>query len=301
MRPFRLVDGSRLAVPGVIGLREAWSLSFGQMEHVLLGPDAGFPEFQPVDEWKNEVALVDARALPPEVRKEAGIRTPEEERAELEAFCAEAAAFDWPRSMEERRLEDLRVLERARLTPLDDRARGVLTAHGYAYWLAGFTRHSDILWVHRIGGTAPLAAWTSIWLETRRTPDVEGPPEWLASEKYSELWRTRWTDRVLRELSDGAVTEAGLLFARVREAVFHLAEDDLARAGTEAAARMAANADEVMIPLHGPARRVRLPPFILKVYERSPFEARATPGELIPLREMLVPGEDTWVLVKDLR
>ncbi|MBN8467400.1 hypothetical protein JYJ95_12825 [Corallococcus exiguus] len=144
-------------MPGVIGMREAWSLSFGKMPHVLIGPDVGFPEVQPLDEWKNEVALVDARALPRKVREEAGLKDPEEERAMLaeieEAYC-----------MEERVLENLRILERTRLTPLDERARGVLTAHGHAYWLAGYTRHSDMLWVHHVGGAAPRQAWTSIWL-----------------------------------------------------------------------------------------------------------------------------------------
>lgn len=101
---------------------------------------------------------------------------------------------------------------------------------------------------------------------------------------------------MLRALSDGAVTETGLLFARVREAIFDLAEDDVARAGMEAAAHMAAGADEVVLPLHGPARRVRLPPFILSVYERSPFEREEPSRGPTRLREVHVPAEDTWVL-----
>jgi hypothetical protein len=202
--------------------------------------------------------------------------------------------------MEERRRTDLRILERARLTPLDERARHVLKAHGFSYWLAGFTRHSDTLWVRRIGGSTPSEAWTSIWLPTRWEPDAEGPPGWLKPEAYSELVRSRWADRVLRVLSDGAITETGLLFARVRQAIFSLVEDDVARAGAEAAARMAAGADEVMIPLHGLALRVRLPAFTMKVWRHSPFEAW-TNGEPAPLHETRVPAEDTWVLTKDLR
>ncbi|NPD28522.1 hypothetical protein [Corallococcus exiguus] len=289
IRPFRLVE-ARLAVPGVIGMREARRLSFGKMPHVLIGPDAGFPEFQPLDEWKNEVALVDARALPLEVRKEAGLKDPAEEHARL-------VEMEWAYYMGEGKLEDLRILERARLTPLDEKARGVLTAHGHAYWLAGYSRHSSMLWVHLIGGAAPRQAWTSIWSTPPPQPLGEGPPAWLSPEAYSELRLARWADRVLRALSDGMVTETGLLFARVREAIWDLAEDDLARAGMEAAAHMAAGADEVVLPLHGPARRVRLPPFILSVHERSPFE-REEPSRL---REVHVPAEDAWILTKDLR
>lgn len=174
IRPFRLVE-SRLAVPGVIGMREARHLSFGKMQHVLIGPDAGFPEYQSLDEWKSEVALVDARALPREVRKEAGLKDLEEERARH-------ADIEWASFMGERELDDLRIQERARLTPLDERARGVLTAHGHAYWLAGYTRHSDMLWVHHIGGAAPRQAWTSIWLKPPPQAPGEGPPAWLSPE-----------------------------------------------------------------------------------------------------------------------
>ncbi|RKH56125.1 hypothetical protein [Corallococcus aberystwythensis] len=289
IRPFRLVE-TRLAVPGVIGMRNAWSLSFGKMPHVLIGPDAGFPEFQPLDDWKNEVALVDARALPREVREEAGLKDPAEERA----MFADSELADL---IDEGHLENLRILERARLTPLDERARGVLTAHGHAYWLAGYSRHSSTLWVHLIGGAAPRQAWAGYWSTPPPQPPAEGPPAWLSPEVYLELRLARWADRVLRALSDGMVTETGLLFARVREATFHLAEDDLAQAGMEAAALMAAGADEVVLPLHGPARRVRLPPFIRNVHERSPFE-RAEPSHM---REIHVPAEDAWMLTKDLR
>jgi hypothetical protein len=44
-------------------MRDRGELSFSQIPHVILGPDAGFPWCQSLDEWRHDVALVDARAL----------------------------------------------------------------------------------------------------------------------------------------------------------------------------------------------------------------------------------------------
>ncbi|MCY1018610.1 hypothetical protein [Pyxidicoccus sp. MSG2] len=294
MRPVRLAE-NRLAVPGVIGVRSPGGLSFGHQVHVLTGPDAGFPEYQPLDEWKSEVALVDVRALPPELRKEAGLELPDVEIAELEASRREMMELELTFDYEDRKLAELALQQRARLTPLEEQARRVLEAHGYEYWLAGFTRHSDSLWVHRMGGPTPIKAWTNRWYETRVDTADDVPPSWLRLEQYYELRRVRWADRVLRALSGGAVTETGLLFARQRGDGSELLEDDLARQGVEVAARMAAGADEVLIPLHGPARRVRLPAFTMTVSEVHPLDKPASQ------HEARVPAEDTWVLTRDLR
>ena len=300
IRPLRLV-GNRLLVPGVIGVRNPHSLSFDDLVHVLVGPDAGFPEGQALDEWKRDLALVDASALPAGLRKEAGLQLPAEERAELEAREREFAEFPelgGPLWATERALGELVLDERTRLTPLDERARRVLEAHGHAYWVAGYSRVTSHLWVHRIGGAAPFKAWVGRWDEVREDSADGGPPEWMRRGQYFALWRVRWVDRMLRALSDGAVTEPLLLCVNRHEELYELVEDDILQAGIDAAARISTGADEVVIPLHGPARRVRLPAFTIRVSEADPFDAR--PGAPWPLRDVEVPAEDAWVLVKDL-
>jgi hypothetical protein len=295
IRPFRLAE-SRLAVPGVIGVRSPSSLSFGKRVHVLLGPDAGFPEAHPLAEWKSDVPLVDARELPPELRKQADIRLPEEERAEFEVYLWEMAELDAEFAPDTRELKALALDQLARLTSLDAQTRHFLESHGQAYWLAGYTRHSDTLWVHRVGGAAPFQSWVN-WRDTVRQDEDPGAPAWLSPEAWSDLWRARWADRVLRALSGGVVTEAALLLAHSYKGSQNLLEDDVTQAGIEAAERMAAGADEVELPLHGPARRVRLPGFTLTVWEMNPLDIK--PGEPAPSHETHVPAEDAWVLVNE--
>ncbi|QSQ21830.1 hypothetical protein JY651_42900 [Pyxidicoccus parkwayensis] len=295
MRPFRLAE-SRLAVPGVIGVRSPSSLSFGTTVHVLTGSDAGFPEAQPLAEWKSDVALVDARTLPTELRKQADIRLPEEERAEFEVYLWEMAELDAEFSPDTRELKALALDQLSRLTSLDAQTRHFLESHGQAYWQAGYTRHSDTLWVHRVGGDAPFKAWVN-WHEAVREDETPKVPGWLSQETWVDLQRVRWADRVLRALSGGVVTEAALLLAHSYKGSRSLLDDDLTQAGIEAAERMASDADEVEIPLHGPARRVRLPGFTMKVWEVHPLDLK--PGEIAPTHETHVPAEDAWVLVKN--
>ena len=166
IRPFRLVE-SRLAVPGVIGMREARHLSFGKMQHVLFGPDAGFPEAHPLAERKSDVALVDAREVSPELRKQADIRLPEEERAEFEVYLWEMAEQNAEFMPDTRELKALALDQLSRLTALDAQTRHFLESHGQAYWLAGYTRHSDTRWVHRVGGAAPSQSWVQ-WRDAVR-------------------------------------------------------------------------------------------------------------------------------------
>jgi hypothetical protein len=296
IRPFRLVE-NHLAVPGIIGVRSPSSLSFGSRVHVLIGPDAGFPEAPPLAQWKSDVALVDARTLPPKLRKQADIRLPEEERTGLEVYLWEMAELNAEYSPDTRELESLTLDQLARLTTLDAQTRGFLESHGQAYWVAGFTRHSDTLWVHREGGAAPFKSWVN-WQDAVREDAAPGRPDWLSQEAWSDLWRVRWADRVLRALSGGEVTEAALLLAYAHKGPQHLIPDDIAQAGADAAARMAEGADEVELPLHGPARRVRLPGFTMTVWEVHPLDIK--PGEPSPSHETQVPTEDAWVLVKDL-
>ncbi|NPC85682.1 hypothetical protein HPC49_46775 [Pyxidicoccus fallax] len=296
LRPFRLVT-HRLAVPGVIGVRNPHSLSFGRGVHVLVGPDAGFPEHQPLDEWKSDVSLVDARALPAELREEAGLRLPEEARAEREALdraYAEALGVGKLHTYGDGELEELALDERARLTLISERACRVLEAHGHPYWVAGYSRVTSLLWVHRIGGAAPFRAWTGSWDKVLDGSPPEVPPDWMGRELYFELERARWADRALRALSGGEVTEPALLREARRESFPRFEEDDVLQQALEVAARMTAGADEVLIPLHGPARRVRLPAFTMRVYETDPFDRN--PLEPRPMRDVEVPAEDAWVL-----
>ncbi|MBZ4422326.1 hypothetical protein [Myxococcus sp. RHSTA-1-4] len=277
-------------------MRAPSSLSFGKRVHVLLGPDAGFPEAHPLAEWKSDVALVDARTIPPELRRQADLRLPEEERAEFEVYLWEMAEQNAEFMPDTRELEALNLDQLARLTSLDAQTRHFLESHGQAYWLAGYTRHSDTLWLHREGGAAPFKSWVN-WRDTVREDASPGAPGWLSREAWSDLWRVRWADRVLRALSGGEVTEAALLLAHAHRGRRHLIPDDIAQAAAEAAARMAEGADEVELPLHGPARRVRLPGFTMTVWETHPLDIK--PGAPAPSHETHVPAEDAWVLVKD--
>ena len=295
-RPLRL-DTTRLAVPGVLGMRDPAGLSFDRERHVLLGPDAGFPEFQPLDEWKCDIAMIDGGALSPDLRAEVGIQSPEERLAELQAQDREMAGFDGPPLSDPRELARLAVLERARLMPLDGPTREALEVRDVPLWIAGFTRHSSTLWVHRIGGPAPFKAWANMWdAELDTEPADEARPSWMTRERYYALYRTRWADRVLRALSDGAVSETGLLFARRRWAGWDfdgLVEDEAVHAAVGAAAQMVAGADEALLPWHGVVLRVRLPAFTQQVWEVHPLDARGAGPS--PTRHLKVPAEDVWV------
>ncbi|MFP2905375.1 hypothetical protein ACLESD_10025 [Pyxidicoccus sp. 3LFB2] len=263
---------------------------------MLLGPDAGFPEAHPLAQWKSDVALVDARTLPPELRKQANLRLPEEERAEFEVYLWEMAEQNAEFMPDTRELEALNLDQLARLTSLDAQTRHFLESHGLAYWLAGYSRHSDTLWVHREGGASPSRAWVN-WRDAVREDTSPTAPGWLSQEAWADLWRVRWADRVLRALSNGEVTEAALLLAQANKGPRRLIPDDVSQAAVEVAARMAEGADEVELPLHGPARRVRLPGFTMTVWELHPLDLQ--PGEPAPSHETHVPAEDAWVLVKD--
>ena len=69
-----------------------------------------------------------------------------------------------------------------------------------------------------------------------------------------------WFDRVLRALSGGVIREPDVQLAiavRLHRGEHDLIDDDAARTARDAAARMAAGAVEIVLPLHGPAYRVQ--------------------------------------------
>lgn len=296
--PSRL-DEARLAVPGVIGVRELQNVSFRRARHVLIGADAGFPEFQQLDDWKSEVAMVDARALAPEQRAAASILLPEEELAEIDAFKREMAELDLAPFVDPQSVANLRIDRRARLRALTDDQRRALEAQDVPFWVAGYTRHSNTLWIHRVGGPGASSAWISQWdAHEAMAATADRPPPLVGRERFFALRNARWADRVLRALSGGAVSEPGLLFARRQLSRWdhgRLVEDDLARSGVEAARRMAAGQEVVHIPRHGRARRVRLAGFELRVWGIHPLDAQKE-GPW-PTRTIAVPPEDAWVLI----
>jgi hypothetical protein len=119
---------------------------------------------------------------------------------------------------------------------------------------------------------------------------------WSTPERSRSMCARALESSVLRALSGGAVSEPALLFARrqlARRPAPLLVEDDLAHAGVEAAARMAAGEDVVDMPLHGPVQRVRLPGFTLRAWEINPLDARA--GRPPPTRAIEVPAEDVYI------
>jgi hypothetical protein len=293
-RPARLdtLVGKRLAVPGVIGMRDPCGVSFSCVPHVVVGPDAGFPEFQQLDEWKNEVALVDPRSVAPEVRAEAGIKLPEDEIAYYEELMRDPFACDFSED-----IAALRLARRARVQEIDDEARRVLSEHGIPFWVAGYTRYSATLWLRREGGTEPFALWVS-----RYDFEYAGAVP-AGGARFPELVSTRWADRVLRACSGGAVSEPAMLFARSHRLGLSsdpLVEDEVARAAVDAAASIAAGHDVVDLPLHGPVRRVHLPGFTGSAWTSDPFDA-GRGGQPLPARSIEVPSENVYVPIAQVR
>ncbi|APR78855.1 Hypothetical protein A7982_04202 [Minicystis rosea] len=278
-------------------MRAPAELSYSGIPHVLIGPDAGFPWCQPLDEWKGDIALVNARSLSSAMRAAAGIKLPEERLAECEELDRWSIDAGTAPMFDEDMLSALRVAGRARLQAIDRDARRVLAEHGAAFWVAGYSRVSATMSIHRVGGPEPFALWALHW-------DTElggAPPASLPLERFQALASTRWMDRVLRALSGGAVSEPALLFAQRQLVALHgvlLVEDEVAHAGVEAAKRMAAGDDVVDVPLHGPVRRVRLPGFTQHVLEADPNTATA--GEPCPRRAVEVPAEDVYVRMADV-
>ena len=272
--PLRLEE-ARLAMPGVIGVSAAWD---GVVCCVGVGRDAGFPGFQPLDEWKHDVALVDARALGCEVRAAAGLRLPEDELVEMEAVDREMGAsgcHGWVSAAER---DPLAIASRAHLLPLTSTQQAALVARGVPFWVAGYTRHSSTLWLHRVTGAHAARAPPMLRDDPRHVN------RWLGQEPRDAVFRARWADRVLQALSDGDVTLDGLLLYARRRSVRGERRSPpadvrrrRARAGLVAAQRIVAGQEVVDVPLHGRARRVSLPAFSIQVATEDPFGPGSDP------------------------
>lgn len=291
LAPARL-HGSRLAIPGIIGVPSA--VSFGKASYVLTGPHAGFPEFQPLDEWKSYVSLADHHALAPDVREAAGIELPEAVLARIADEDREMEAVDLPGDLfhDDAMRGRLLLAASAPMLPLPERAPSLLDVRGVPYWRAGYSRISGAVWLE---WRAPAGWRASFGVHDVNQLGVASAGG-LARDAYQALFWSVWVSRALRALSGGAVSEQMVLFARAHAVGWHavpLARDAVVAAGVEARVRIDAREDWVDVPLHGRARRVAMPPFELRVWDADPFSGDEAAA---PARTFLVPREDVWWL-----
>ena len=269
------LDEPYLAIPGVIGVASEWS---GRCAYVAVGRDAGFPGFQPLDEWKTEVALVATDALTLEQRRAAKLRLPADELADADAWARELASFGGARADDDGEAGALEVAARAALQSITDEQRQLLTSLDVPFWIAGYTRHSSTLWLHHHAGVDVSHAFVAL-------DDSRHAPSPFAN---APLARECWADRVLRALSGGVIGARALAYARRRAAGWtreRLLDDDLARAGLVAAERIADGDSIVDIPLHGRVRQQTLPPFTIWVGDRQDAQTG---------RQLSVPRADVW-------
>ena len=278
-----------LRVPGVIGV-----VLDPAPPRVEVGVDAGWPRFQPMDQWKGEPwQLVERASIDHSAAEAAGIvlaeialATMSDEEArwqELQSTWGGTTALHGERAM-----QTLRLRARQRLIALDAPAATSLRRQGIPVWGVGYSRHREQLRVVLPGHAGEIVIGghdVPIAVDEGRLP----PQIRLAAAQA--LCRAVWFDRVLRALSDGAITELAVqaaLAAHTDRPLDEVVDDDVARAGAEAAARVTACAAEVEIPRYGTAYRVHLPAILVG------FETEGPDG---PLRARLpVAAEDRWIL-----
>ena len=241
-----------------------------------VGPDAGLPRLQPLLEWKSGVRGVEERALDDATRAELDLPRPadvlariEREQRELEEAMGMRASPDPDRAR-------WKWASLARWRPVSATVSLGLSARGIVHFDAGYTRHSETLWCHRLGANE-RAQWVM------RPIDA------------SSVERACWADRVLRALSGGVLGEDALGFARWLEvAAVHEAEEPAATMADVAAAVLAGQA-RVTVPRHGVAVRHALPAFVVESWSVDP---RAGGGERTTVD---VPAEDVWALAEARR
>jgi hypothetical protein len=134
------LGGPRLAVPGVIGVIEAQDVRYA-----LTGVDAGWPIFQPMDERKGDVLLVEKRALTLEDRAILERALPDVELAQALALNADMESYELPPPHSEEELRSLKLASAARLLVVSETEQRALQARRVPVYRVGYHRHSDVL------------------------------------------------------------------------------------------------------------------------------------------------------------
>lgn len=283
------LDEPWLSVPGVIGV-----LLGRYTRHMLLGQDAGWPRGNAgwMGDWKRNVWLVEQHALTAELRAMPGrsLAAPYTAADIAELRQQNIDWYDPPRDDLE-----LDLRRAARLLEVSLAEAEQLHARGVGVFMAGYSRHTDSLHVARWGHTEKVRGW--IWEHgvDHAIDGVEAPADVTPERRY-DLLRDRWMDRALRAFTDGVISEPAVQCAHWTTGPllsdFRLIEDDTYRAALDVAARMAAGADEVDVPLLGRAVRVGLPAFELVWHEGTPYDG--LPAK--PRHTLVVPPETIWLL-----
>jgi hypothetical protein len=285
------LDGRRLAVPGVIGVIEA-----PDVRYALIGADAGWPIFQPMDEWRDEVVLVEKRALSLEDRAVLERKLPDAELAEALAFNADMESYELPPPHSEEELRSLKLASAARLLVVSETERWALQGRGVPIYRVGYHRGPSVLSVEVVEGQESTPTWVSAFDVSRiRSPDRL--PAHLNSRQFHALFNARWIDRALRMLTHGIITEGAVQLARYcarGSPGFTLLKDGAAEAAITAAVKLSAFAEPLDLPLHGRARWVRLPSFTLPVDYPAP---NGKPGAMSFHTQLEVLPEDCWLLL----
>jgi len=284
------LDSKRLAVPGVIGVIEA-----PNVRYALIGADAGWPIFQPMDEWRDEVVLVEKRALSLEDRAVLERKLPDVELAEALAFNADMESYELPPPHSEEDLRSLRLASAARLLVVSETERWALQGRNVPVYRVGYHRGPSVLSVDVVEGDENNPTQVNAF-DVSRIREPDRLPANLTSRQFHALFTARWIDRALRVLTQGIITEGAVQLARYNAHGRHfpLLEDEAAEAAITAAARMSTLAEPLELPLHGRARWVRLPSFTLPVVYLAPHgRPLAMPFDT----QLEVPPEDCWIIL----
>jgi hypothetical protein len=281
------LPGERLAVPGVIELIEAPGVSYAQ-----LGPDAGWPGFQPLETWEGSVLLVEPRALPLKARAALTRTLPDEALARALAINADLESYELPPPHGERELLSLRLANAARLLVVSAEEQQALTAYEVPVYRVGHAGSPSSLFVEILESRRSLSKW--LRAHSVLSLPLEAPPSGVSREQYRALFEARWLDRALLASTRRVVTEAAVRLAlrcHQRLEPPELLTDAVVAEALQAVDQMSQGVERIRLPLHGLVRRVHLPAL------RFPFEWEDRPGSGRLLQAWLsVPAEDCWLV-----
>lgn len=172
------LHGTRLAVPGVIGVIEA-----PDVRYALTGVDAGWPIFQPMDEWREEVVLVEKRALALEDRALFERKLPDVERAEALAINADMESYELPPPHSEEELRSLKLASTARLLAVSETERWALQRRGLPVYRVGYHRGPSVLSVEVVEGQESIPTRVNAF-EVSRIPSPDPLPPFALQVDY---------------------------------------------------------------------------------------------------------------------